>query len=1149
MPTTNTAADTLSPETILPPVTTASTVKANRELGPQTQRLSLDGVWRFRVEGETEERTIPVPSPWEAVHPDLRDRPVTATYTRTVQIPASWAGSGVVRLHVGAADYYSEVSVNGYLVGVHEGGYTPFDLEIQEFLRAGEENTISLKVMDGAPARMVSGEGDLTPEKGALQNVRPFPFTEIPHGKQSWYGTVGGIWQSVYLEKRPDTFVDNVFVRPDVANGGASVRIRIAHPPLDPAGYVLRLLVEAPKGAAPVLPIEVPLPAPRAEIVNVALLIPGAALWDTEHPNLYGLRVELCRSAKPVDVYETRFGMRSVEAKNGNILLNGTPIFIAGALDQDFYPGTIYTPPSTDYLRDQFKKAKEMGLNLLRCHIKTPDPRYLQLCDEMGLLVWYEIPNWAVLTKKSAARGREHLEAMLERDYNHASIVIVSVMNESWGIDLTQKWQREWLVDMFDYAKSLDPTRLFVDNSACVGNYHVKSDIDDYHVYYAIPDHADKWAAWCADFASRPKWTYTPYGDAQRDYQEVILLSEFGNWGLPKLSLLKKGYGGEEPWWFKTGAGSARPEGVAERFTRYGLDQIWGTYDRMAEVSQEQEWISLKFEIEAMRKHSSIVGYVITEFTDLHWESNGLLDMCRNPKVFHKRLASLQAQNLVIPDHKKTAYWSGERFTLPVLLSHFGEKDLSNAVLDWSVDGFPTLSGSFVRQESPAPIGSSPLGEIAFRVPDVTRAREVSLRLRLTDKNGALVNENYEKFAFFPAEQRHIELPQPVYLHDPTKLLPSARAVLLEAGIILSDRLEPGVLCLASVMDEKLLHFVNRGGAALLLTVDRTSLPRTTSGMTSVSRDKNGWWGDWCSAVNWFRPDGARTDGPWASLPQTRQFDFSFRGIVPRRVLVGWDPETEADDILAGLFLGWIGFPAAFAAGFRYGDGKVLCTTFELLRNAKTDPVSVVVLGDLLKYVGSSRFTPKKVAPMERVELSHTLIRSGEDGGATWRYTTVAPEARWVTPDFDDGAWKKGRSGFGRGLTNVAARTKWSSADIWLRLVVDIPEGGISQASLRYFHDDDFELFVNGEPLLMRPGFTTDYEDLALAPDQTALFRPGKNLVCIHCMNVVGPQFVDIGMTAELQNFVPASHLPPTEPEQNLSANSAQVAERAEGEK
>jgi beta-galactosidase/beta-glucuronidase len=203
--------------------------------GPVTAtapRISLDGTWQFHIEGEAAPRTIQVPGPWESQFPELEGRAVSATYTRQCGVPRAWSRTGVVRLHVGAADYFSEVTVNGYPAGTHEGGYLPFDLEIQEFLRFGpdEDNTITIRVSDGAPGRSISGTGDLTPAgtfvPGVAPAARPFPFTEIPHGKQSWYSTVGGIWQSCWLEHRHECFVDNVFVRPDVAHQAASVRVR-----------------------------------------------------------------------------------------------------------------------------------------------------------------------------------------------------------------------------------------------------------------------------------------------------------------------------------------------------------------------------------------------------------------------------------------------------------------------------------------------------------------------------------------------------------------------------------------------------------------------------------------------------------------------------------------------------------------------------------------------------------------------------------------------------------------------------------------------------------------------------------------------------------------------------------------------------------
>lgn len=103
-----------------------------------------------------------------------------------------------------------------------------------------------------------------------------------------------------------------------------------------------------------------------------------------------------------------------------------------GALDQDYYPEGIYTPPSLEFLEDQARKSKELGLNLLRCHIKVPDPRYYDVADRFGLLVWTEIPNIQTFTEKSAKRLLDTMEGILRRDGNHPSIVIWTIINEDW---------------------------------------------------------------------------------------------------------------------------------------------------------------------------------------------------------------------------------------------------------------------------------------------------------------------------------------------------------------------------------------------------------------------------------------------------------------------------------------------------------------------------------------------------------------------------------------------------------------------------------------------------------------------------------------------------------------------------------------------
>src|SRR5690606_14180849 len=155
-----------------------------------------------------------------------------------------------------------------------------------------------------------------------------------------------------------------------------------------------------------------------------------------------------------------------------------------GALDQDYYPEGIYTPPSLGFLRAQMRQAKAMGLNCLRCHIKAPDPRYLQAADEVGLLVWVDVPNWSRLSEAAARRARATFAGMVARDWNHPSLVMWSLVNEGWCTDLPgSEADRRWLLDTFAWAKQVDPHRVIVDNSACIPNFHLQTDVDDYHFY------------------------------------------------------------------------------------------------------------------------------------------------------------------------------------------------------------------------------------------------------------------------------------------------------------------------------------------------------------------------------------------------------------------------------------------------------------------------------------------------------------------------------------------------------------------------------------------------------------------------------------------------------------------------------------------
>ncbi len=669
---------------------------------------SLAGTWQFKVDPEgsvtpetlVPDREIAVPLPWQVAHPDLQTYSGYAWYRHTFNIEEEWlAGELLVRF--GAVDYWCEVFVNGRLVGQHEGGYTPFTLPIRSAVQAGS-NELVLRVYDSTQTNI---EVPRWPDYGVNKDAAapPFDARNVPHGKQEWYINVGGIWQDVTLLAVPVSYLTRVHVATDIRHGRVDVTVELAGQVATADGSIQ---IAIQNEGVDVGGIAVALVAGQS-VYQSTLVVNQPKLWDIDNPHLYTATATL-HSGGAEDEISTRFGFREIMTKNGQILLNNQPFFLLSALDQDLYPDTIYTVPSEAFLRDQFHKAKALGLNSLRCHIKPPDPIYLDLADEMGLLIWAEIPSWRTFYPKGTIhphqldlsdeikqRVQQTLSEMILRDFNHPSLMIWTIVNEDWGTALPlSAADRAWVKEMYGRCKQIDPTRLVVDNSACGHawgpNIHVKSDLDDYHIYANIPDQALEFEQTLEQFSLRPLWTYSSHGDAERTGHEPLVLSEFGNWGLPSVKLLQAHYQGDPdwfklgPWWSGWDGEPGWPSGVVDRFASLGLDTVWPDYEAFATATQWHQFNAMKYEIEVMRRQPRLAGYVITELTDAYWEANGLLDFVRNPKAYHHAFSTINTADVVIPHVRRYAFWDDQTVRVRFIGSHYSERDWTNSRLRWT---------------------------------------------------------------------------------------------------------------------------------------------------------------------------------------------------------------------------------------------------------------------------------------------------------------------------------------------------------------------------------------------------------------------------------------------------------------------------------
>jgi len=981
----------------------------------QRQQISLDGPWEFYPDPQGQlprktltaaanPRMILVPGPWQAQFDDLRDYSGVAWYRKQFQIadfkPALSIVEGLqigetneqsaIYLHFGAVDYHATVWLNDQLLGEHEGGYLPFELDASAALHYDTPNELVVRVVDP------SDDTTLFPE---------YPFAEIPHGKQSWYGPIGGIWQSVYLESRAATHIARLQVTPDVPGERAHVIVYLKQP-AEQARALLLTLTD-PDGQTTSYHHQI---GQGESQQQMTLAIPNPLLWDTHYPRLYQLEAALVSederrtlrrgsgqatedegmtsdasstsssfvlrpSSMSMDSLATTFGMRTITTSaDGQLILNGQILYLRGALDQDYYPGMLYTPFSDAELDDQFAKAKHMGLNCLRTHIKITDPRYYDAADRAGLLIWTELPNWDNLTDEARRRARETLTGMVERDWNHPSIIIWTIINEGWGVDLAVNADhRAWLSEAYDYLKGLDPHRLVVGNSACFGNFHVVTDIEDFHNYYAIPDHYQRWRDWVQTFASRPPWTFahsyenidawraflrdpwnprprTPAPEVRRKGSEPLVVSEFGNWGLPDVAKLRAGYGGQEPWWFETGmergSGEVYPHGIEQRFKAFHLDKVFASLADLAAASQRMQFIALKYEIEQIRRRASIVGYIITEFTDVHWECNGLLDMCRNPKVFYDALGHINGADMLIPDTERVVFWDGERCEVRLALSYFSGMDLRGSRLEWNLDARPEMRGTFENLAFQTAQVTN-IGTVTFDMPPVDQSVRARLEFRLIDVAGAELTRNHQDLYVFPrrlAEPKVGQNAAPPLLCVPHS--PALADRLREIGYQVTSELESADVAVVETMTDDMGLYVQNGGRVLWLAEQPDSQQTHLGGLGIAERNGRSWQGDWASNFNWVRQDRM-----FEAIPTGGTVDFAFAGLIPDQVIVGLSPRDFAADVHAGLFVGWLHHTVALVAERHFGSGRLLISTFHLSEYLQANPVARVMLHDLLAYV------------------------------------------------------------------------------------------------------------------------------------------------------------------------------------------------------
>ncbi len=555
---------------------------------------NLNGVWKYSV---TKKSVETPPGEWsgEILVPFAIESALSGVKKRISAEDAIWYNRNFTSkadgkhtiLNFEAVDYESTVWVNGTKIGTHTGGNLPFSFDITDFLKDGD-NTLTLKVTD------------------ATDTEYQLHGKQVSEPQGIWYTPVSGIWQTVWMEKVPQTHIVAAKITSEISG-----KVTIALETGASAATVVASLDGKEVATATGSPD------------SIVLQIPEPKLWSPDSPTLYDLTITAGE-----DTVKSYVGVREASVKKGGdghlrLLLNGKPLFQFGTLDQGWWPDGLLTPPSDAAMISDIDFLKAAGFNTIRKHIKVEPRRYYAHCDKVGMLVWQDqvssgtgakskfkdsSPAWIRLRpnpRDATWPDAEHeqymkeLKGMIDHLYNHPSIVQWVPFNEAWGQHRTMEVGK-WIV-------GYDKTRQI--NIASGGNFHPVGDIVDGHQY------------------PHPDFRFDLDKNGRFD-KFVKVVGEFGGHGFPveghlwDIKARNWGYGG-------------LPKDKDEWIERYTA-----SIEKLVEL-----------------KGKGIAASIYTQTTDVEGEINGLITYDRkvrklSPEQLKAVLdkSGLMSDELVVPD-------------------------------------------------------------------------------------------------------------------------------------------------------------------------------------------------------------------------------------------------------------------------------------------------------------------------------------------------------------------------------------------------------------------------------------------------------------------------------------------------------------------
>ncbi|SET75438.1 glycoside hydrolase family 2 protein [Thalassotalea agarivorans] len=936
---------------------------------------SLDGQWQIIFDKENNGKTqqlyknanflaqknikpITVPSVWERIEKDYEG---VAIYRKAFKVDAAWQDN-IVHINFDAVNYRAEVYLNDHVVGVHEGGFTPFSFRIDSMLHFDKENVITLRVVGPIlldTDKVIDGMGAM----------------ETPQ----WRGGItGGIWQSVRLIASKKTFIDDLYVHTNLATNETNVALEITNFDEFYSKDTVRIDIEEVTSGKIVATQKLDRSfQPGKNAVATTIKIKNPQYWSPDSPFLYKAIVTLIRDGEKSHAVSDRFGYREFTIQDKRFYLNGKETYVKAVFLEGVYPVGVATPIDLAMARKEIQLAKEAGFNMIRPWRRPPQPEWLDLADEMGVMVIgspvLECMDLPVNTPDLPRRVNFEITETIRKDRNRPSIVMWELFNE-----LRRPILKQMMAETAMLARDNDPSRLILDESggwafgAKVYLPHSRKfeHFNDVHTYPG-PNMTNLW--------------YDKFLGVGHTAQQRKAL---GIKGKPIGHNVKEnvtsfvselGYGSYVDY-TRVNAQFAEQGNPIVPATRYHkklgqqleqtitteLSNVYQSPTAFYHEQQEIHALANARMIEATRANANVTGYCVHALTGGDWIMGaGILDLWRNPKeaVYEKTKAANQPRILSLRTFPRNAYVGSA-----IKLSVTGINDLSGLTATLHVE-VTDAHGNAIWQHKKAVDYRRHVSQLMQDATDkIMRAGKYLVTATLSE-NGKTITQNTIEFDVF-------DLPtlskNPIAIVDETGRLRQYLTDQNQAIIGFTDNLAidvPVIVALKQNQDyrtlnQQLQRFAERGGHVIYLQFPYQR-PKWNSGVLSRGY----------SQFLPFEVDIKASSGLWAGmshvvaehpifekLPQNQAMYGVYENVRAKMSMVGIEHDhivtVVANDNFPDMTLMkrhyagpgdvWTGTDIT---SVKLGRGEIWLNTLELIPHLSRDPVADIITNNLINYV------------------------------------------------------------------------------------------------------------------------------------------------------------------------------------------------------